>query len=295
MSKSAARALDVLFAMAEIEGGPTTLTGLAERVRLPKSTTLRLLEGLEQRGLIARTMDGRLTLGFRVLALADAFHRNIDLGRRSVPYLRMLRDATKETAALFVALGLERACIERVQSESNLQWVEEVGRRFPLCSGSTGKVLTAFLPEEELDALLMRTRLPLLTPRSITSPSVFRKELERVRKDGYALSFEEAIPGVSGVSAPVRDHHGRVVAAMTFAGPSWRMTRERLIELSAIIVKRADALSVELGWTRPRTPRRATSSAATSPPSRGGRSRSARQGARGGTGTHGSGQLGTAG
>lgn len=247
-SKATDRALDILFALARAPEGGVTLSALAREVRLPKSTTVRLLANLEHHGLATRTAGRRLIVGFATLYLAEAFHRHIDLGRRSRGFLRALRDKTRETAALYVALGDERACIEKVESDSDIKWVAEIGKRFPLLSGSPGKVFAAYASPAERAALLATARLRRLTPHSITEARAFEREVARVRRQGYALSINETVLGASAVAAPVRDRTGRVIAVLTVAGPSMRLPRTRLVALSGTVMKTAAALSREYGW-----------------------------------------------
>jgi DNA-binding IclR family transcriptional regulator len=253
VAKTVDNALAVLFAVADETEEEVTLTGIARKLGMPKANVLRFLAGLEEYGLIVREKDRSIQLGFGVLALADAFHARVPLARRSLPHLRWLRDATGETAALQIVLGTERSCIQQIESPADIRWAVPVGRRYPIASGAAGKVLMAFMGEAERDALLKQERYRPLTAKSLPDLASFKRALAEVRRSGYALSDNETRMGASAAAAPVRDHFGTVVAAMTVAGPSERVFAGRLQELAGLVVQAANALSADLGWRPQRT------------------------------------------
>ncbi len=248
MSKVVESALSVLFAVAEETVAEITLTGIAQRLSMPKANVLRCLADLEKFGLIVRDDDRSVRLGFGVLTLGRAFHDRMPLAQRSLPHLRLLRDATGETAALQIALGAERSCIQQIESPADVKWAVPMGRRFPIASGAAGKVLLAFMPEDARKALLNKREYRPLTSKSIPSLAAFEQALEDVRRSGYALSEDETRLGGSAAAAPVFDDTGAVVAAITVAGPSDRVVPARLPDLARSVVRAGEALSAELGW-----------------------------------------------
>ena len=121
-----------------------------------------------------------------------------------------------------------------------------VGARLPLHATAAGKVILAALPEQRRSALLAAD-LPALTPRTLTDQGNLLDELGHVHGAGYALSVEELTTGLTSIAAPVRDHTGTVVAAMTAAGPSFRLTGTHLDRCIALVKQEAEATSRELG------------------------------------------------
>lgn len=125
-----------------------------------------------------------------------------------------------------------------------------IGVRHPLHGSSSGKVLLASMTEEDQDAALPAP-LAALTPHTVTDPDVLLRELERVRLVDHALSRNELAPGLTSVAAPVRDHSGRVVAAMIAAGPSYRFTVSTLDHCVNLVTEAAAAASRTLGCRAP--------------------------------------------
>jgi len=243
MVRTVDHALKLLFAIAEARDSEVTLTGLSKQFDLPKASVLRLLRTLEQHGLIVRDEKRKIGLGFSVLGLADAFQRHVALGPLSLPHLRWLRDATGETTTLQIALGFERACIQQVESLEEVKWSAELGQRFPLFVGAAGKVLLAFQPEEETRTILPKLVVQASALQWPFDLDAFKRALEDVRRKGYAISINETRMGPSAVAAPVRNHAGRVVAAMAAIGPVDRLPKKRLVELGPVVIQAADALA----------------------------------------------------
>jgi DNA-binding IclR family transcriptional regulator len=129
----------------------------------------------------------------------------------------------------------------------NIGWV---GRRTPLHAASTGKVIMAHLMEKELEALLQEP-LERFTEHTITDPQELREELSVIRERGFATGFEEIEVGLNAVGAPVRDHTGEVIAAISTAGPAYRLSREHILgKVADDVVNCAQDISRALGYTQ---------------------------------------------
>jgi DNA-binding IclR family transcriptional regulator len=185
-------------------------------------------------------------LGLQLVALAGRALANNALYSVSHPHLVRLAVATGETANLCVLDGLKVLTIDEVQGAESIKLSGWVGMRHPLHATAAGKVLLAALPEEHRD-IILATGLPALTPQTVTNPVRLLHEVERVRSAGYALTMEELAVGLTGVAAPVRDHTGAVVAAMTVGGPSFRLTERHLEDCVMLVKKVAAAASRALG------------------------------------------------
>ncbi|MEU5637499.1 IclR family transcriptional regulator, partial [Streptomyces rishiriensis] len=123
-----------------------------------------------------------------------------------------------------------------------------VGELTPLHATSSGKILLAHLPARERAALLSEAGLKKVTQRTITSKAKLEKNLADARERGYAWTLEELEIGLHAMAAPVRDRDGRVIAALSASGPSYRLTEERLHELSPILLKGAEEISHRMGY-----------------------------------------------
>ena len=197
------------------------LSEVAARAGLPKSTTHRLLSTLEMRGFAARDPEtGGYRLGLKNVAPVGA-------GPQIRHVLEGLADRSGETANLGALIGREVLYVDRADSPQALRWQLGVGSRVPVHSSALGKAILASLPDVEVAVHLPR-RLQRNTPNTITDQDAFLRELDVVRARGYALDDEEFMEGVRCVAVPVLATSGHDVrAALSLAGPAFRLTRDR--------------------------------------------------------------------
>jgi IclR family acetate operon transcriptional repressor len=162
------------------------------------------------------------------------------------PHLRWLRDQTGETACLHLRFGYERACVEQVESSTELKWVAQIGKRFPLTAGAPGKAIIANLPAHERARVLDVVPLARLAPDSITDRRKFERVLRQVRRQGYATARNENVPGSAACAAPIYDAGGRVIGTVTVAGAAERLPSRRLRTIAPLVRKAAIALTKDL-------------------------------------------------
>lgn len=249
--KSVKRAVDLLrsFSLDEPELSVTTLS---RRLDVHKSTVSRLLSTLEAARLVDRNpQTGHYRLGMGLLELAGLVILHADLRQLAQPMLRRLADQTQETVDLAIRDNGEVINVEQVTPPNrrvlNIGWI---GRRTPLHASATGKVLLAYLPKADLESVL-RSPLTRFTENTITDVSTLRAELDLVRQRGYAVGFEELEIGLNAVAAPVVDHNGHIVAAVSVAGPSSRLSRARIEQTAAAQVMACSKdVSRALGFVR---------------------------------------------
>lgn len=247
--QSVSRALEILGAFRE---GPAVMgpSELGRRLTLPRGLVHRTLQTLERHGFLDRDPGTRgYRLGFACVALGEAAQRNLEPAARVRPALAALCRDLGETVHL---AGLEPGAAVSwdsvVPPDRSLRPEARVGQRFPLHASAVGKVLLAWLPAEGARARLGRDPLPRYTPRTITDVGTFAGVLAEVRERGYALDEEEFEQGLCCIGAPVRDHAGRVVAAVAVQAPTGRLmgaAMPRAIE--RVVAAGADA-SRRLGW-----------------------------------------------
>jgi DNA-binding IclR family transcriptional regulator len=215
--QSVASALDVLDCFSwSAELG---VTEVATRLGVSKSTAHRLLSTLTAKRLVERIPEsGRYRLGLHLYELGQLAVSRFDLRAAALPVLERMRAATHQTVHASVADGADVLYVERMESWQGRPFSSRVGRRMPVHCTSSGKVLAAF--DEAVARARLEAGLPRRTPRTITDPSVFLRTLQEVRLQGYALNVEEAEVGLSSVAAPVLAPSGRVLAALSVAGPT---------------------------------------------------------------------------
>lgn len=215
---------------------------------LHKSTLFRLLEALRSHRLVELDPEtGRYRLGLRLFELGMLAVGRLDLTRTAQPALDALVERTGETAHIGVLDGSDVISVGRSESPHALRMPGAVGRRTPAHCTAIGKVLLAHLDEAALAEYLARPALAAPTQRSLSRPDQLLRELRAVRQRGYATDDEEVYPGVRCVGAPIRDHGGAVVAAVSVAGPTTRIPREQFARLAAEVLRAAVEISRSLG------------------------------------------------
>jgi len=226
------------------------VTDLARRLEVHKSTVFRLLATLQEHGLVEQNpTTEKYRLGYGLVRLAGAVVAELDLARASRSVLEELATRTGETVNLAILQGDQVVNIDQIAAPNLVVNVNWVGKQTPLHATSNGKVLLAYLSEDERRRLLDRS-LPRLTPRTITDPRILEKQLHRVVTDGYAFTLEELELGLNAVAAPVYAADGRVQAAVSVAGPSYRVTPQRLSDLGEMTKDAAAAISRRMGYIR---------------------------------------------
>jgi IclR family acetate operon transcriptional repressor len=224
------------------------VTDLARRLEVHKSTVFRLLSTLQEHGLVEQNpTTEKYRLGYGLVRLASAVVGEIDLARASRPVLEELAARTSETVNLAILQGEQVVNIDQIAAPNLVVNVNWVGKQTPLHCTSNGKVLLAFLPDAERRQLLEQP-LQRFTPRTITDVKTLEKQLQRVRDDGWAFTLEELEVGLNAVAAPVRGADGSVHAAVSVAGPAYRVTPQRLTDLGAITKEAGEAISRRMGY-----------------------------------------------
>jgi DNA-binding IclR family transcriptional regulator len=213
-------ALDVIDALAEAH--ELSLSALARRVGVAKSTAHRTCSVLVARGLLDRTAAGGYRLGLRFVEYGHLASARSVVRDRALPLLVELRNALGETVQIGVPAGADVVYVERVEGMQALRYSTENSRRSPLHRSSAGKVLAAFNPE--LIEARLRAGLPPSTGYTIVVPEVLLAELALIRQRGYARSVDETEVGMSSLAVPVGTRPGEaVVAAISMVGPTARV------------------------------------------------------------------------
>jgi DNA-binding IclR family transcriptional regulator len=237
--QSVQRAARLLKAIA-VSAEPLTAADLAERCGLNRSTAWRILATLEEEGLAHREpATNRYAIGYEITRLAGASDESlVRVARR---HLAELSRRTGETVSLAVPRQLQLVYVDQVQAP-HVMAPDWLGRAVPLHATSTGKALLAWLPGDDLDSVLSRP-LERFTESTITDPALLRKELERVRRRGYATSRGELEQALWGASAAVLDGRERPIAVVSVWGAERRVRDHGVAELGEAAAAAAAALA----------------------------------------------------
>jgi IclR family KDG regulon transcriptional repressor len=223
-----------------------SLPDLTKRLEMPKTTVWRLIKTLESCGYLEEKGKGRYKLGRKALLLAAAYLNHIDVRRIALPVMNRIRDLTGETVYLNLLEGRQRIVLDHVVGTYEIVYVPSIGRITPLYAGASSKVMLAFLDEEEIDRILLKEDLKPLASRTINNISALKRELAKIRKDGYASSISELEEGLIAVSGPIRAPLG-IVGSLTIGFPQIRYANKDMNLLIKLIKEGAIEISTHLG------------------------------------------------
>lgn len=224
---------------------------LSRELGLHKSTVSRLIQTLEQGGLLARNPETRrYRLGIELIGLASQVIGYMDVQEVARPFLRRLAEDCQESVDLVVLEGGQVMNLEQfIPPARQVKNIGRVGRRMCAHCTAAGKVMLAYLPPDRLERVLA-DELLRFTVNTITDPDRLRHELAQVPVRGYAIAREELEDGLNAIAAPMVDHTGQVVAAATIAGPAYRVAPEMFSHLASQLVEVTDQISRQLGYVR---------------------------------------------
>lgn len=218
---------------------------IQEELGFPKSTIFRILDTMERSGYIERNLDNhRYSLGFSFFRLGSIVQSQLDFRTVALQTMKKLVETTSETVELNIIDGLNRVCVEKVDSPLDVRNFVRIGERKPLHIGASGKVLISFLKEDAKNNLLKK----LVEANMIPSIDEFTKKIEDIRQKGYCLTKGERVPGSFAVSAPLFANNGVMVANLTIAGPIQRLSEEREHELANALLEAVKEINDKLGY-----------------------------------------------
>jgi DNA-binding IclR family transcriptional regulator len=242
------KVLDILEFLAQ-QNPASGLTGLSESLNMPKSTLFRYLVTLEDRGYVRKNpRNGEYALGLKILELSTWALGHMTVHEVALPYLRALLDQFQETVNLGVLEHNEVVYVEILESPQFFKMAAHVGGRDSVHSTSIGKAILASLREEEVRQIAHTTGLPKHTQKTITSLPQLKEELASIRQHGYAIDSGENEEGACCVGAPIFDHRGDVIAAISISGPDQRFSAGKIEEVGAALVEVTRQVSQEMGY-----------------------------------------------
>jgi DNA-binding IclR family transcriptional regulator len=207
-----------------IEKPAWSLAELTAQLNVPKSSLHRHLLGLEHHGILRRDGEKLWRLGYRLFIWGALVPRVSTLRHIAERHLRELVHSTNESAILTMYDNHEVICIDKLESNHSVRMTLSLGTRRMPHAGASSKILMAYLPKDEIQAIIDNKGLPKLSTNTITNPGNLKADLARIRQNGYSFSQEETDTGAWGVATPIFDHIGQVVAGIGVAGPTSRFS-----------------------------------------------------------------------
>jgi len=246
-STTVRRALSLLDILGQHVPG-AGLTEIARRAKLHHATVYRLLSTLVAAGFVAYGPETRkYRLGLKILDLAGNLVENIELREVARPTLLRLAAQTGETVHLATLDQDEMVFLDRVDGLQPVTLRTRVGFRAPAHVTAVGKAFLAFSSPAAVERLLRSRPLLRHTEHTITDRETFLGHLETVRRQGFALDNEEHRLTIRCVGAPILDHAGVPVAAVSIAGPMFRLSNRRIRALATLVKEAAAHISAALG------------------------------------------------
>lgn len=246
--KSVIKVLDILEHLGSSQRA-VSVSALARATGLNVSTSFRLLQTLMGRGYVAQERDNRgYQLGPRFFQMGSAYLQGSDLAAIARPHLEALRDAVGETAYIVIFSQGEIVQLGKADGKQAVSATIRSMVREPAYCTATGKVLLSGLAADELDKYVERVQMQAFTPQTVTSKTLLRREIAKVREKGYAVDDEEYVPNLCCLSVPVRDaHRGASVAAISIAMPKMRFKKTLVTRWCEQLRERADFIGQQLG------------------------------------------------
>ena len=245
------RTLDIIEALVKVR--MMTVSEVNQQFKIPKSSAYAILQTLKARGYVHKDEQDRYSLTLQLFSLGSELIAGIDLRRSTYSLLKELADRAQITAHLAVLEGTRAVYIEKIEVMASVRLRTEVGRTLHLHSTGIGKALLAFRPEDEIDRILAVLPLPALTPKTITDPAALKKELAKVRAQGYAVGSEENEIDTRAVGAPIFGPNGRIIAAVNLGATTLQMKPKDVPRLGALLKDYAMKMSERLGYHPNRT------------------------------------------
>lgn len=240
--------LELLEALARNSGAG--VTRLAELTGSTKSHVFRMLYTLEKRGYVARNDATRgYNLGYRAVLLGEQAKGQTNLVQAAKPVMDLLTEQVSENTHLIVREGIRSLTLAVCQGPHNLGLYAQPGRLGPMHAGGGSKVLLAHAPQEVQDEVL-EGELEKFTDWTVVEPDRLKRILLEIRQSGYHVCEHDLDEGAFSVAAPIRDHTGDVVAAVSIAGPVLRLDDARLEGHIKAVRQAADDISSLIGAPR---------------------------------------------
>ncbi|MGS2778193.1 IclR family transcriptional regulator [Robertmurraya sp. GLU-23] len=226
--QSLERALTILNKLSDYPDG-IQIARLSEQVGLSKSTVHRLLATLSNMNYVVKDSESdKYKLGFQVLFLSRNILNNNDIVNTAKPYLERLSHDVNETVHLCIEDRGEIVYIDKIESNQTIRMFSRVGNRAPMYCTAVGKILYSGMESDHFEELISKVNFIPKTESTITTPEGLRDEINKIKKQKYALDNIENEEGIRCIAAPIYNHTGKIIASFSISGPSNRVTMDKI-------------------------------------------------------------------
>ena len=237
-----------LLALYDREHADWGVREVAVKLKMAKSSTHDLMASLAQLGFLNKTENNRYRLGWRLVTLSETLLATTELLREARPVMEELAAQYQETIHLAVLDDTQAVYVDKLEGKQAVRVeLTTLGARLYAHCSALGKVLLAYCSEAEVKRIIRTAGLPRFTPNTITDEEELTQVLAKIRKQGYAYDLEEILPDLCCVGAPIYNHTGQVIAAISMSLPAYRFRRSQT-EYRDAIVRTAKTISERLGY-----------------------------------------------
>jgi len=228
---------------------PMRISEISKILKLYPSTVHRILSTLKYWGYVESDLKSqKYSLGIKLIELGMAKLQRVDFVNEAIPYLKELVKLCNETVHLGVLVDKEVVYLAKEEPSQTIRMISNIGRRAPIHCTALGKVLLAYMPEEDTKQILNEIELNKYTDNTITDKEQFQEELNKIKEQGYAQDREEHEKNVCCLAAAVKNHQGKVIAALSISSPSFRMNPNVQKSQLSALSKISKELSKKLGY-----------------------------------------------
>ncbi|MGI6574801.1 MAG: IclR family transcriptional regulator [bacterium] len=246
--QSVDRALSILLCLTAGSQNGMSLSEISRELNLNQSTCHHLLATMKARDFVIQDPDTRrYQLGIKAVEVGQAAAQQVDLIRIAQPYMEELKEKVQENVNLVVLDEYYAVYVAQIACDRTVRMFTRIGERALLHCTGAGKVLLAYIPEAERQAIIKAVGLPRFTPTTICDPAILEEELAKVKVQGYAGDWGERERDVVCLAAPVWDYTKQVVAALSISAPASRFSKERQQEILPELLASAATVSRHLG------------------------------------------------
>jgi len=245
------RALDIIDCFS-FQARELSLTDIVNRTGLNKTTAKRLISNFTTRGYLHQNPQSKkYQLGIRLFELGAIVFSSFSLRQAAAYPMTKLQNDSGATVLLGINMEDQLVYVDKREGAGMIRISSDIGWRRPLHYGMLGMILLAHLDTKDVRRILKRTPLQAHTPFAITNPGAFSLRLEKIRDQGYIMEKEEAVEGLFGIAAPIRDYSKQVVAALGITLPlSSSNQTHKMEQLIGMVKKTCETISANLGYLK---------------------------------------------
>ncbi|WP_251447926.1 IclR family transcriptional regulator [Vermiculatibacterium agrestimuris] len=249
LNQSVEKSLQIIEILAK-ERSPMRLQDIAAACGMPASTVLRMLNTLLVYGYINQDpVSLQYSLSLKFAQIGSVVCETVSLRDIAHPFLVKLSRSCSESSCLAVEENMEVVYTDVQDGPDNmLKIMQRIGKRAPMHATGIGKLLLLNYDNKAIDRYIKEKGLPVLSPNTLTTKKALLEELERIRKQGYAMDNEECELGARCVAAPIRDYTGRIVAGISVSGPLSRLPMTDIEKVAPLVVETAEDISKLLAY-----------------------------------------------